>query len=75
MATHSLDLDFQSPDPKFPAPPIAQIYIKTSSANKKGTRFITPQCVNFQEFDYEIKRLENELKTIRQKARHKFGPK
>jgi hypothetical protein len=50
----------------------AQIYIKASSANKKGTRFITPQCVNFQEFDYQIKRFEDELKAIRQKARKKF---
>ena len=75
MTTYSLDLDFRQPDPKFPGASLAQIYIKTSSANKKGTRFITPKCVNFQEFDYEIKRLENELKTIRQKARQKFGSK
>jgi hypothetical protein len=57
MATHSLDLDFRKPQKEFPEPSIAQIYIKASSANEKGTRFITPQCVTFQEFDYEIKRL------------------
>ena len=72
MAPHSLDLDFRKPDPKFPGPPNAQIYIKASSANEKGTRFITPQCVTFQEFNYEIKRLEDELKAIRQKAKKKF---
>jgi hypothetical protein len=74
MATYSLDLNFFQPDPKFPGPPNAQIYVKTHST-EKGGHFITPKCVNFQEFDYEIRRLEDELKTIRQKARHKFGPK
>ena len=72
MATYSLDLDFRKPDPKFPGPLIAQIYIKTSTDDKKGTRFITPQCVNFREFDHEIKRLEDELQAIRRKARQKF---
>jgi hypothetical protein len=75
MATYSLDLDFRKSDPKFPAPPIAQIFIKTSTGNEKGTRFITPQCVNFREFDYEIRRLEEELKTIRRTAKQKFGSK
>ena len=74
MATYSLDLDFRKPDPKLPGPPNAQIYVKTHST-EKDRHFITPQCVCFQEFDYEIRRLEGELKTIRQKARHKFGPK
>ena len=75
LATYSLDLDFRRPDPKFPGPAIAQIYIKTSSANKEGSRFITPKCVNVQEFDYEIRRLQDELKAIRQKARQKFVSK
>jgi hypothetical protein len=74
MGTYSLDLDFLQPDPKFPAPPNAQIYVKTHST-EKDRHFITPKCVCFQEFDYEIRRLEGELKTIRQKARHKFGSK
>jgi hypothetical protein len=72
MATYSLDLDFRKPDPKIPGPPNAQIYIKTYSTNKEGQNFITPKCVNYQEFDYQLKRLEGELKAIRQKAKKKF---
>jgi len=71
IATYSLDLDFRLPDPKFPGPPNAQIYIKTYSTDK-GTHFITPYCVTYQEFDYQIRRLEDELKVIRRKARKKF---
>lgn len=71
IATYSLDLDFRKPDPKFPGPPDAQIYIKTYSTDK-GTHFITPHCVTFQELDYQIKRLEDELKAIRKKAKKKF---
>ena len=72
MATYSLDLDFRKPQKELPGPSIAQIYIKTSSADQRGRRFITPQCVNFQEIDYQIKRLEDELKVLRQKAKKKF---
>lgn len=72
IATYSLDLDFRKPDPKFPGPPDAQIYVKTYSTDK-GRNFITPHCITFQELDYQIKRLEDELKTIREKARQKFA--
>jgi hypothetical protein len=71
IATYSLDLDFRRPDPKFPGPPDAQLYIKTYSTDK-GRPFITPHCVTFEELDYQIRRLEDELKAIRQKARKKF---
>ena len=74
MATYSLDIDFRKPDSKLPGPPNAQIYVKTHST-EKDRHFITPKCVCFKEFDYEIRRLEGELKTIRQKARYKFGSK
>ncbi len=78
MATYTLDIDFRKPDPKFPGPSDALIYIKNCSTERstgKERHFITPKCVCFQEFDYEIRRLEGELKTIRQKARYKFGVK
>jgi hypothetical protein len=72
MATYSLDLDFIKPPDDFPDRPRAQIYIKYYST-EKDRHFITPQCVSFQEFDYEITRLEDELKALRKKARKKFA--
>jgi hypothetical protein len=74
VATYSLELDFRQPEPNFPAPPDAQIYIKTYSTDK-GRHNITPHCVTFEEIDYQIRRLEDELKTIRQKAKNKFKSK
>jgi hypothetical protein len=76
MATNFLDLDFRKPDPKFPGPPNAQIYVKKYAKDENfDWPIISAKCVTFAEIDYQIKRLEGELKTIRQKARHKFGPK
>jgi hypothetical protein len=73
MATHFLDLDFRKPDPKFPGPPHAQIYLKS---NYKDENFdwpiISAKCVTFAEIDYQIRRLEDELKAIRQKAKRRF---
>lgn len=75
MATYSLDLDFRKSGPKASGPSVAQIYIKACSANEKGTHFITLHCATFAEFDREIRRLEEELKAIRQKAKKKFKSK
>ena len=73
MSTYSLELDFRKPsEGGLPSPAIAQVYIKTHSIDKKGRSFITPRCVSFQEFDYEISRLEKELKALRIKAKRKF---
>lgn len=73
MGTYSLELDFRKPSKgDLPGPPIAQVYVKTLSTDKSGRRYITPQCVSFQEFDYQISRLEKELKQLRTKARRKF---
>ena len=73
MGTYSLELDFRktSKGDLF-GPPIAQVYVKTHSTDGSGRPYITPQCVTFQEFDYEISRLEKELKELRTKARRKF---
>jgi hypothetical protein len=56
---------------------IAQIYIKrrTSSDQSSGYSldYITPECWSIAEFDAEVDRLEDELKTIRQSARRAFS--
>ena len=73
MATNFLDIDFRKPDPKFPGPPQAQIYVKLYYKDENFDRpIISAKCVTFAEFDYQIKRLEDELKAIRQKAKRKF---
>jgi hypothetical protein len=74
VATYSLELDFRQPEPNFPAPPDAQIYIKTYSTDN-GRHFITPHCITYEEINYQIRRLEDELKAIRQKAKNKFKSK
>jgi hypothetical protein len=73
MATHFLDHDFHKPDPKFPGPAHAQIYLKTHYKDENSDLpIISAKCVTFAEIDYQIKRLEDELKAIRQKAMRKF---
>lgn len=73
MSTYSLELDFRKPsEGDLTGPAIAQVYIKTHSIDKKGLSFIIPQCVSFQEFDYEISLLEKELKALRIKAKRNF---
>ena len=73
MATNFLDLDFREPDPKFPGPPMAQVYVKSFFKDENNERpYVSNKCVTFAEIDYQIKRLEDDLKAIRQKARKKF---
>ena len=73
MATDFLNLDFRKPDPKFPDRPYARIYVKSSFKDENfDWPIISARCVTFAEIDYQIKRLENELKDIRQKAERKF---
>ena len=76
MTTKFLELDFRKSDPKFPGPPVAQIYVKSHFKDDTfDWPIISNRCVNFQEIDYQIKRLEDDLKDIRQKAKKKFESK
>ncbi len=75
MGTYSLELDFIKPsEGDLPGPPVAQIHIKTFTTDQNGKHFITPQCVSLSEVEYEIDRLEKELKELRAKAKRKFKP-
>ncbi len=71
--TYSLELKFVKPGktglPRFQYN--AQVYIKTYTA-QQNFKFITPDCVTFKEFDYQINRLQKELEDIRKKAKRKF---
>lgn len=71
---HSPELKFFKPGktglPRFQYN--AQIYIKTYTI-QQNFKFITPVCVTFKEFDYQINRLQKELEDIRRKARKKFA--
>jgi Fe-S-cluster containining protein len=72
--THSLDLLFLKPlKGQLPGPPLAQIYIKTYTRDKKGYISITPHCVSLREVEGEINRLKEELEIIRKKAKQKFA--
>ena len=71
--TYSLDLDFvKLGKTEFPGPPRAHIYVKSYSKSNRGFIFITPDCVNIRELEYEIDRLQKELEDIRKKARRKI---
>ncbi len=71
--TYSLELKFTKPGktglPRFLYN--AQVYIKTYTI-QQDFKFITPDCANFKEFDYQINRLQKELEDIRKKAKKKF---
>jgi hypothetical protein len=75
--TYSLDCIFlENSD----MPPIASIYIKTSTTHKyKGHNeltFITPECMSLPEFNEQVDRLHAELESIRNIVRTKFsGPR
>jgi len=71
--THSLDLYFVKPEKEFPGPPQANVYVKTHSRDEGGPILITPNCVSLAEFEYEIKRLQNELDDILKKAKRNFA--
>ncbi len=73
MANNFIDLDFRKPDPKFPGPAVAQIYVRRYAKDENfDWPIISAQCYTFKELVYQIKRLEDDLKAIRQKARKKF---
>jgi len=72
--SYSLDLHFvDHRKASLPAPPVAQIYIKTSTREEDGTTYITPECMSFGEFNEQIDRLQKELEELRKKAKKKFG--
>lgn len=74
MSTYNLDLQFLDTKSKgIPGAPIAQIFVKTSSRDVKGTIYITPQCVTLSEIEYECDRLTKEIASIRKKAQRKFA--
>lgn len=74
--TYSLELLFREPAKgNLPGPRIAQIYVKTHTSDEKGHIFITPDCVSMREFEEQINCLNQELETIRKKAKQKFAKK
>lgn len=70
--THSLDLLFYTQE-ELPGPPLAQIYVKTRSKDRKGHILITPRCFSLREVEAELDRLKDELESIRKKAKRKFA--
>ena len=74
MSTYSLELQFLDPKSKgVPGAPIAQIFVKTSSRDAKGTIYISPICVTLSEIEHECDRLTKEIASIRKKAQRKFA--
>ena len=71
--TFRLDLEFRKPEKgNLPGSPRAHIFVKSHTRDERGLIFITPECVTFNEIDYEIKRLQQELEDIRKRAKEKF---
>ena len=74
MAANFIDLDFHKPDPGFPGPSVAQIYVRRYAKDENfDWPIISAQCHSLEELEYQIKRLEDDLKAIRKKARKKFN--
>ena len=74
--TYSLELLFKKPDKKkgqLSGSPLAHVYVKTHSKDKRGHFLITPQCLSFAEINYQINLLIKELEDIKKKAKQKFG--
>ncbi len=70
--TYSLDLEFiDNRKNKGSISPIANIYVKTFTSNRERI-FITPDCVCIQEFEYQVDRLQKELRDILTKTKIKF---
>ena len=74
MINYSLELAFTSAGPtaEVPSPPIARIYIQTQGAWGDGLPCISPLCYSFEELDHEVRRLEKELQSIRERAQAMF---
>ena len=70
--TYNLELAFDSSTKDATSPPVAQIYVKTHTRDSDGTIYITPQCVTFAEFDYQMTRLSKEVEEAREKGRKHF---
>lgn len=71
--SYSLDLLFLKPlKEKFSGTPLAKIYVKTHTKDKKGYILVTPDCVSLREVEAEVDRLITELKDIRKKAKQNF---
>ena len=50
----------------------AHIYIKEYSTDEKGHILLTPECVSYQELQYQADRLIKELEEIKRKAKKRF---
>ena len=72
--TYSLELDFVDlSKAELPSPPVAKIFVKTSTRDKDGFTYITHNCASMGELDHEIDRLKQELEEIRKNARKQFA--
>lgn len=72
--SHSLDLLFLKPlKEKLSVTPLANIYVKTNTRDKKGRIVITRNCLSLREIEAEADRLITELKDIKKKAKQKFA--
>ena len=72
--SYSLELDFvDHSQTEFPSPPVARVFIKTSTQDEDGFTYVTPNCVSASELDYQIDRLKKELEEIRKKAHRQFA--
>jgi len=75
METSNLDFVFLESDPQT-GEPSACIYLKPSGlkeyAGISARRLVSKPCLNFIEFDAEIRRLHAELDEIRARAKKKF---
>jgi len=73
--TYRFDMEFVKPNTgSLPDGPHANIVIKTctSSSGEHQLKYITSDCVIFEEMDTQINMLIKELEAIRNKARKKF---
>ncbi len=76
MATLVFELDFRSAEPQNPdriqMPPVAKIYLKTSTLDEQGRVLVTSECMSIDEIEGEIDQLQIELEDIRKKVRMMF---
>jgi hypothetical protein len=76
MKTSNLELLFVDSEPKTKHE-VAHVVVKVSTNKSYGSLkaegLITSSCLNFREFDAEIRRLQTELEIIRAEARKKFA--
>jgi hypothetical protein len=66
-------LKFRKNPPEFPSSPIAEIILAKRMKDENSDDIIlTPNCLTFQEIDFQINKLIGELENIRKEARKKF---